>query len=424
MGQLHRGLVVAVVAAVVATGSALILTRGAGRSEDRGCTWLAGDLDVHTAYSVTRVKKMSYEQATTFAPTVEEQALNAVNRDLDFIAITDYDDISSQSDTAYGDGDLIWIPGYEHPFDGIAQLLGATERFNNAGDSATDVRRVAASLERSGGLLQVAHPGDGLWESNYGSRIEPAAVEVWFNGPWAYDPGDIAKDMTRAMRFYDRLLDRGQRVAVTGGSNNLLRGLNKLAGPGQPTTWVCAEEISSQGVLDAIARGRTTISHEFPSQGPLAESEAGGGGGGGGAESGTGGLTNRPPTETDIPFVTIEAERLGGQRFEALLGDVVDRGDTIRVGVFDGPFSVLRLVADGSRVLDQVEVFTPTFVHEFIAPAGVSWIRAELFAQPKDTIGGPCKLDQQMATYCGDRIGMLGLTSPIYISKGEPPSSP
>ena len=361
---------------------------------------------------------MDYEEAATFAPTVEEQALNSVNRDLDFIAITDYDDISSQADAAYGTEDLIWIPGYEHPFDGIAQLLGATRRFPRAGDAERDVRRVAASLHRSGGLLQVAHPGDGLWESSYGSRIEPDAVEVWFNGPWSYDPGDIEKDMTRSIRFYDRLLDRGYRVTMTGGSNNLLRGLNKLAGPGQPTTWACVDETSSQGVLDAISDGRTTISHEFPSQGPLAESEAGGGGDAGGvAESGSGGFTNRPPADTDIPFLSMEADRQGGDRFEALLGDVVDRGDTIRVGVFDGPFSVLRLVADGSRVLDQIEVFTPTFVHHFTAPDDVSWIRAELLTDPEDTIGGPCRLDPDVATYCEDRIGMLAVTSPIYVSK-------
>ena len=413
-------------ATVVAAGSALILARGPTSSEDRrGCTWLAGDLDVHTAYSVTRVKKMDFEEAATFAPTVEEQAFIAANRDLDFLAITDYDDISSQSDPAFDGDDLIWVPGYEHPFGGVAQLLGATERFARVGDTTGAVRRVQASLHRTGGVLQVAHPGDGQWALSYGTRIEPDAVEVWFNGPWSYDPGDIAKDMTASIGFYDGLLDRGHRVAATGGSNNLLRGLNKLAGPGQPTTWVCADEVSSQGVLEGIGRGRTTISHEFPDQGSLAESEArGGGGDDDGPQSGTGGFTHEPPTGTDMPFVSIEADRAGRARFEALMGDEVAPGDPVRVGVFDAPFSVLRLVADGSRVVDQIEVFTPTFVHEFTAPEDVSWIRAELFADPKDTIGGPCKLDPDVATYCDDRIGMLALTSPIYVSGGRGTASP
>lgn len=433
MGHLRRALVVAGIAAVVGTSSTLILELEPDKGDERrGCTWLAGDLDVQTAYTVTRVRKMDFEAAATFALTLEEQAGLAVNRDLDFLAITDYDDMSALRDPAYGDADLIWIPGYEHPFSGgIAQLLGTTSRFPTGGDSARDVRRIQRSLHRSGGLLQVANPGDRRWPSAYGTRLDPDAVEVWFNGPWSYDPGDVGKNMTASISFYDRLLDSGKRVAATGGSNSLLRGLNKLAGIGQPTTWVCVDEANAAGVLSAISRGRTTISHEFPDQGPLAESEAGGGGGGSdAAESGSGGFTNRPPAGTDMPFVSIEGDRPGGDTFEALVGDVVAPGDRIRVGVFDAPFSVLRLVGDGSRVLDRVEVFTPTFVHELTVPEGVSWIRAELFARPEDTVGGPCRLDPSVATYCDDRIGMLALTSPIYVSKtppattSAPPGSP
>ena len=425
MGHARRALVIAGIAAIIGTASTLILELEPEKENERGgCTWLAGDVDVHTAYTVTRVRKTDFDAAATFALTVEEQAGLAVNRDLDFLAITDYDDLSAQRDPAYGEGDLIWIPAYEHPFSGIAQLLGTSKRFATAGNSARDVRRVQSALHRSGGLLQVANPGDRRWSSAYGTRLDPDAVEVWFNGPWSYDPGKVGKDMTASISFYDRLLDSGKRVTATGGSNSLLRGLNKLAGIGQPTTWACVDDADAAGVLDAIGKGRTTISHEFPDQGPLAESEAGGGGAGADAgESGTGGFTNPPPAGTDMPFVSIEGDRPGGDGFEALMGEAVAPGDRIRVGVFDAPFSVLRLVGDGSRVLDQVEVFTPTFVHEFAVPEGVTWIRAELFAQPEDTVGGTCRLAPDVATYCDDRIGMLALTSPIYVSKGLPPSS-
>ena len=419
MSQLRRSLMVAMSAAAIGTISVfLIPERTEKEPQQRGCSWLAGDLAAHSAYTITRLRKMDLEQAATFALTVDEQIGLAISRDLDFLAITDYDDVSAQSDPAYINEDIISIPGYEHPFSGIAQLLGTSERFEAAGTSTREVRRVQASLHRSGGLLQVANPGDGRWRSNYGSNIEPDSVEVWFNGPWSYDPGEIGKDMTASIGFYDHLLDDGHRVAATGGSNSLFRGVYKLAGVGQPTTWVCAEDATTQGVLDAIATGRTTISHEFPDQGPLAESEVGGGGlGSDAADSGTGGFTYPPPSGTDMPFVSIEADRRGGKDYEALLGDVIAPGDRIRVGVFDAPFSVLRLVSDRSEILDEVEVFTPTFVHEFTAPEGVSWIRAELFAQPEDTIGGNCKLDPAVATYCDDRIGMLALTSPIYVSK-------
>ena len=408
-------LVVAGSVAVMLVASVLLDT-DRPEKEQPPCQWLAGDLDVHTVHTATQVRDISSEEAATFALTVEEQADLARNRDLDFLAITDFDSTSAQRDPAFGEDGLIWIPGYEHQFAGLAQLLGATKRYPTSASGSGAVRRVARSLGGSGGILQVAHPGDRLWERAYGTSIDPDALEVWFNGPWGYDPGDVDKDMTRSIGFYDRLLDDGHQVAASGGSNSLLRGLYKLAGVGQPTTWACADERTAEGVLSAIRQGRTTISHEFPSQGPLTESEAGGGGAEA-AESGSGGFTRPPPQGTAVPFVSIEGDRPGGTVFEATLGDVVDQGDRLRVGVFDGPFSVLRLVADGSRVLDQIEVFTPTFVHEFIVPDDVSWIRAELFADPKDTIGGPCRLDPDVATYCDDRIGMLAMTSPIYVSR-------
>lgn len=67
----------------------------------------------------------------------------------------------------------------------------------------------------------------------------------------------------------------------------------------------------------------------------------------------------------------------------------------------------------------KVDVFTPSFVHTFEAPSGVSWIRAEVFARPEDTAGGPCNLSTEVATYCDNRIGMLALTSPIYVGGDE-----
>lgn len=421
MARTRRLVVVIAGAIAVMVGASLVLRSAGPERKDPPCRWLAGDLDVHTVYTATRVRDVTSEDAATFALTVEEQAALARNRDLDFLAITDFDDVSAQSDASYGGEGLIWIPGYEHRFAGIAQLLGATKRYAS-GSSTRSVERVARSLHAEGGVLQVAHTGDRLWPRAYGTSIEPDALEVWFNGPWSYDPGDVDKDMTASIGFYDRLLDEGHRVAVSGGSNSLLRGLYKLAGIGQPTTWVCAQERTVGGVLSAIQEGRSTISHEFPSQGPLTESEAGGGGGADAAESGSGGFTRPPPTGTKVPFVSIEGDRPGGTSFEATLGDDVGVGDPLRVGVFDAPFSVLRLVGDGSRVLDEVEVFSPTFVHEFRVPEGVSWVRAEVFALPEDTVGGPCELGPKVATYCDDRIGMLALSSPIYVSEGPTPT--
>ena len=409
----------AVAAASTVIGGVLAFVVGAPPDEASGpeppCRWVAGDVDVHTAYTFVSARNALLDVALTYSPSVEEQAGLAVERGLDFIAITDYADVSSQSDPAFGGDGLVWIPAYEHPFSGTAQFLGVTETAPVGATSTRDVRRVVGQVRSDGGIFQIGNPGDRRWSRAYGTRLRPDAMEVWFAGPWSYDPGKIGKDQTFSIGYYDRFLDAGHHVAATGGSNSLFRGITKLAGVGQPTTWVCAEELTTEGILEGIRSGRTTLAHEFPTQAPLSEGESGGGSGPAAA-----GQTQDvdpfvvPPPDTDIPFVAMEADADGDGRFEALLGDQVPAGAPIRVGVFGGPFSVLRLVSDGSSVLDQVDVFTPTYVHELEMPRDATWIRAELFATPEDTVGGPCAVSSKDASYCDDRIGMLALTSPMY----------
>ena len=412
--RLSRPVAVAIVGVLLSAGVALTFSEKRRKRDRASCTWLAGDLDVHSAYTFTRISKRTMEDVLVFAPSVQEQATAAVGRGLDFLAITDYYDVAAQDDPAFGQSGLVWVPAYEHPFAGGAQLLGATQTFS-AGDSLKGVRRVADQLREQGGAFQIGQSGIREWAAAYGTALEPDAVEVWFSGPWAYDPGGIGKVPTFSIRFYDELLDKGYEVGATGGSNNQFRGVAKLAGPGQPTTWVCASAATPEAVISAVRSGRTTISHEYPTQGPLTETEAGSpppdadrmpG-------SGTGGFTYRPP-DTQIPFVSIEAQSDSGTR--ALLGDRVAPGTEIKIGVFNAPFSMLRLVTDGSRVLDQIEVFSPTFVHRLRAPESSTWIRAEVFARSDDTIGGECDFTTAVAAYCSDRIGMLALSSPIYVA--------
>lgn len=417
MATWRRAAVVAAVSTVIGGVLAVVVTapQDAAPEAQPPCRWVAGDVDVHSAYTFVSARDELLDVALTYSPSVGEQAALADERGLDFIAITDHADVSSQSDPAFGEEGLVWIPAYEHPFSGTAQFLGVTEVIPPGATSPAEVRRVVSRVRDEGGLFQIGNPGDRRWSRAYGIRLKPDAMEVWFAGPWSYDPGKIGKDQTFSIGYYDRFLDAGHQVTATGGGNSLFRGVTKLAGVGQPTTWVCAVELTGQGVLDAIRSGRTTLAHEFPTQAPLTEGESGGGSGPAAPDA------NReiesftvPAPDTEIPFVSMEADVDGDGKFEALLGDSVPSGTRIRVGVFGGPFSVLRLVTDGSQVLDQVDVFTPTFVHELEMPEGSTWIRAELFARPEDTVGGPCDVGSQKASYCDDRIGMLALTSPLY----------
>lgn len=426
MGSWRRAAAVAAISTLV--GGVLTLfprpTTERRAAPEPVCTWLAGDLDVHTAYTFVSARGRLLDEALTYSPSVQEQADLASERGLDFLAITDYDDVSAQSDPSYGSNGLIWIPAYEHPFAGVAQMLGLSQTIPVGASSVGEVRRTLRSMRAEGGVFQVGNPGDRRWPRAYGTDISPDALEVWFAGPWSYDPGEIGKDQTLSIGFYDRLLDAGHQVAATGGSNSLFRGISKLAGAGQPTTWVCAKDPNVAGILEAIRDGRTTLAHEFPTQASLTEGEAGGGSApepAQGSDSSDQPFATAPPV-TVIPFLTMEADADGDGEFESLLGDAVPQGASIRVGVFGGPFSVLRLVSNNSVVVDQIDVFTPSFVHELEMPEGSTWIRAELFARPEDTVGGPCDVSSKKASYCDDRIGMLALTSPLYA--GDPSEDP
>lgn len=414
-----------IVASGLAIGLSVLLLDGPPADDKEPaapCTWLAGDVGAHTAYSFVSARKTSLEEALLYALSVQEQADLASGRGLDFLAITDYNDVSSQSDAAFGSDGLIWVPGYEHPFAGVAQLLGVSDLIPVGAVSTREVQRVAQQLRDAGGVFQIGHPGDARWARAYGTEIAPDAVEVWFSGPWSYDPGKIRKDQTTAIRFFDRLLDTGHEVAATGGSNSLFRGITKLAGVGQPTTWVCAEEATTDGVLEAIAAGRTTLTHEYPTQGPLTDGENAPKAASPEPQIGDGSFTI-PPPETEIPFVTLEADADGDGHFESTIGDTVPPGARLRIGVFGGPFSVLRVISDGSTVLEQADVFAPSFVHELEAPRGSTWLRVELFARPEDTAGGNCDVSGPTAKYCDDRIGMLALTSPVFV-RAESTESP
>ena len=94
--------------------------------------WLAGDLHVHTTYSHDSYGGPSDdntgpEELYTLGWSVEEQFTHAFTRGLDFLAITDHEDIRSQAEPGFGANGVIPLPGYENSFSGHAQMLGATQ---------------------------------------------------------------------------------------------------------------------------------------------------------------------------------------------------------------------------------------------------------------------------------------------------------
>ena len=360
--------------------------------------WLAGDLHVHTTYSHDSYggpgdDNTGFEEAYTLGSPVAAQFAIAESRGLDFLAITDHNDVRSQSDPGWpGAGEeMIGLPGYENSLQGHAQMLGAT-RLVGSGSTAAEVQAAADELRADPfrGAFQINHPAEGATGTGLdwklGHEVVPDAVEVWNISRLYQPPLPSGSDNDAAIRFWEGFLDAGARVAATGGSDNHYVATAPIQGAGQPTTWVYAEERSAAGILEGIRRAHTFVSHQPPNLGG--------------------------------PRVFIEADADRDGRFESIAGDVVPRSAAIRVRVEGAQGSKLRLVGTGGRRIGSESTVSGTrYRRGFAVPPWSSWVRAEVFV-PDGEAAREAACDGfagTSTTYCRNALGTLALSSALFV---------
>src|SRR3954466_2103577 len=355
--------------------------------------WVAGDLHVHTTYSHDSYGGPSDdntgpEDAYTLGHTVTDDFAIARTRGLDFLAISDHNDVRSQSDPGFGTSGVLGLPAYENSLNGHAQMLGATHLLDNGDKSTAAVHALEDALHAEGGLLQANHPNDPRWA--YGYDVPVDTVEVW-NLPWYYQPpAPASSNNTWALHYWEGWLDRGAHVAATGGSDSHWVSTTAAQGAGQPTTWVYVSRLRVHGVLDGLRAGHTFVSAQPPSYG--------------GAR------------------VFLEADRDGDGRYESIAGDTVKRHSRLRVRVVGSPGSYVRIVTDGGR-----QAFAPALVKgvrytkRFRLRGKPTWVRAEVYgkdAQRGRQQGCTAMFGHAGAlseTYCTNRIAMQALSSAIFL---------
>lgn len=378
------------------------VTVGAGRGE-----WLAGDLHVHTCYSHDAYcgpgdDNTGPEELYTLSGDVQERFAEASLRGLDYLAITDHNDVRSADHPGFGAYGVIPIPGYEASLDGHAQVLGARTVLDH-GDGPAAISALAEAVRGTGGLFQINHPGRAGMEPvrscaagdladldwGYGTAVVPDTVEVWNIGHYLHPPLPVGTSNDDSERLWECFLNAGHRVGATGGSDSHWLATSALQGVGTPTTWVLAERRSAAGVLDGLRAGRTSISM-------------------------------LPPTAGGAPLL-LEADRDGDGVYESTIGDTVAPGTAMRVRSANGVMvGIVRVRANGRPWAEATSAsFGPDL--RFRAPSTPGWVRATLEVVPAlDELEPACRaLDgTPLATsYCRNRLVVAALTSPIYVRR-------
>ena len=357
--------------------------------------WLAGDLHIHTTYSHDSYggpgdDNTGPEEAYTAGLTVAQQFALAQVRGLDFLAITDHNDVRSQSDPGFGSSGVLPVGGYEASLNGHAQVLGVDHVYDAGDASPAAVQALAAAVRAAGGAFQINHPallGEMDW--GYGDAVLPDTIEVWNISRLYQPPFPSASDNDAAIKYWESWLDRGAHVAATGGSDTHWLATTAAQGPGQPTTWVYATDRTQAGVIEGLRAGRTFISWQPPALGG--------------------------------PRLFLEADRDGDGSFESMVGDTVPRGAALRVRVEGALGSRLRIIGSHSTLLADVPVTASSFVHRFSAPASFTWVRAEVVVPDAPEIRSACEpLLGAFTSYCRNALTMLAMTSALYLEPSAP----
>lgn len=263
---------------MVGAGVTLLPKIGRAAGQAGQGLWLHGDLHCHTVYSHDvwggpGDDNTGLDQAYTLGWAPSEQIAIAEARKLDFLAITDHDDVRALTDPGYTSSKLTLIPGYEHSLSkGHAGCLGITGLFNIDTSDDTGALALRDAVHAAGGTFILNHPFYAKgW--GYSPVVRPDSVEVW-NIAWPYrhvltrsldlPPTPAVSDDYKSLPYWEQSFLATGRMPATGGSDNHYRSTTAVQGVGQPTTWVFARDRSWQAILEGIRAGRTGVSAEPP----------------------------------------------------------------------------------------------------------------------------------------------------------------
>jgi len=214
---------------------------------------LKGDLHTHTL-------------ASDGVLTAEELACLAQRNGLDFLAITDHNQMVSADGLPRLPGFTL-IPGVEWThYQGHANFLGVDQPYNEPFFTNTfeDTRRCFATARQRGALITINHPFEESCPFHFDLNALPFdCLEIW-NGPFR-------ESNFRAAGLWHSMLLAGKKIPICGGSDYHRN--HPFIFVGGPTTCVSAISSSPADILSALRHGHAYIT--FSPEGPELELTAG-----------------------------------------------------------------------------------------------------------------------------------------------------
>ncbi|MFC1879525.1 CehA/McbA family metallohydrolase [Chloroflexota bacterium] len=214
---------------------------------------LRGDLHAHTL-------------ASDGVVSAEELGQRALRHGLDFLAITDHNQMSSAEGLPWLEG-ITLIPGIEWThFKGHANFLGVDKPYDGPfyTNDFDQVRALFLTARERGALITINHPFEEVCPFQFDmNRLPFDCLEIW-NGP-------MRESNLRAIGLWQQLLKAGKKVPLCGGSDYHRDQL--FIFPGGPTTCVFAKSASSPDILTGLKKGHAYLT--FAPNGPSLEMTAG-----------------------------------------------------------------------------------------------------------------------------------------------------
>lgn len=212
-----------------------------------------GDLHTHTL-------------ASDGVHTTEELGWKALRHGLDYIAITDHNQMVTPDALPQGMG-VTFIPGIEWThYMGHANFLGSSKPYDAPfmTNSLEETLKRFHSAQERGALVVINHPFEEEARLVYDINSLPFdCIEIW-NGP-------MRESNLRAHGLWHSLLCKGKKIPICGGSD--YHRDTPFIFLGGPTTCIFAPSASVSDILAALKQGHAYIT--FAPNGPSLQFSAG-----------------------------------------------------------------------------------------------------------------------------------------------------